>query len=103
MTNRTVRDDSFEKACRATALQVAETIISKQHDYGHNNILTFREQGLAVRLWDKVNRLRNLVWTSGAQAPKNEPITDTFTDIAGYAIIGLMLANDTFTKELKEK
>ena len=95
------QDDSFEKACRAVALQVAEVVITKQHDYGHDNILAFRQQGLVVRLWDKINRLKNLIWTN--KEPKNETTVDTFTDIAGYAIIGLMLANETFTKELKEK
>jgi hypothetical protein len=93
--------DSFEQACRDVARTVADTVISKQHDYGHENILAFREQGLVVRLWDKVSRLKNLIRVKGI--PKNESIEDTFIDIAGYAIIGLMLANETFTNELKEK
>ena len=94
--------DSFEKACRDTALQVAEVVIAKQHDYGHDNIMAFKEQGLVVRLWDKVARLKNLLWVK-KENPKNESIEDTFTDIAGYAIIGLMLANGLFVTELKEK
>jgi len=91
---------SFEKACEETALQVARVVIAKQYDYGHDNILAFKEQGLVVRLWDKVNRLKNLVWKD--TKPKNESITDTFTDIAGYAIIGLMLDNGTFTNALAD-
>ena len=92
---------SFEEACRSTALKVAEVVIAKQHDYGHDNILAFKEQGLVVRLWDKINRLKNLFWNKSE--PKNESIEDTFTDIAGYAIIGLMLAEGTFTNELEEE
>jgi len=92
---------TFEEACRDTALRVVKIIISKQHDYGHNNILVFKEQGLVVRLWDKISRLKNLLWSG--KEPKNESIEDTFTDIAGYAIIGLMLANGTFTNELGDK
>jgi len=91
--------ESFEDSCKQTALIVAEVIIAKQHDYGSDNILAFKEQGLVVRLWDKINRLKNLVWTSND--PRNESIEDTFTDIAGYAIIGLMLAEGTFTNKLK--
>ena len=53
---------SFEEACREVASQIAEIVISKQHDYGHDNILAFKEQGLVVRLWDKVARLKNLLW-----------------------------------------
>jgi hypothetical protein len=93
---------SFEDSCRTIALEIAEVVISKQHDYGHDNILAFREQGLVVRLWDKVARLKNLLWIN-TNKPKNESIEDTFTDIAGYAIIGLMLANNSFTNKLIEK
>jgi len=92
---------TFEEACRDTALRVAEVVIAKQHDYGHDNILAFKEQGLVVRLWDKINRLKNLFWKNSE--PKNESIEDTFTDIAGYAIIGLMLTKGTFTNELEDK
>ena len=91
---------TFEDACRDVALGIAQVVIEKQHDYGHDNILVFKEQGLVVRLWDKINRLKNLVWKN--TEPKNESIVDTFTDIAGYAIIGLMLAEGTFTNELEE-
>ena len=91
---------TFEDACRDVALGIAQGVIEKQHDYGHDNILVFKEQGLVVRLWDKINRLKNLVWKN--TEPKNESIVDTFTDIAGYAIIGLMLAEGSFTNELAD-
>ena len=94
--------ESFEQACREVAASIAETVISKQHDYGHDNILAFKEQGLVVRLSDKVARLKNLLWTR-TDKPKNESIEDTFVDVAGYAIIGLMLAQGTFTNNLTEK
>ena len=94
-------DQSFEQACREVAHRIATTVISKQHDYGHDNIMAFKEQGLVVRLSDKVARLKNLLW-SRVDKPKNESIEDTFTDIAGYAIIGLMLANNTFLNQLEE-
>ena len=96
---------SFEEACRHTALRVANVVIAKQHDYGHDNILAFKEQGLVVRLWDKISRLKNLVGKKVVDethfTPKNESIEDTFTDIAGYAIIGLMLADHSFLNDLE--
>tara|TARA_Y100000593_G_C4234826_1_gene298953 strand:+ start:436 stop:729 length:294 start_codon:yes stop_codon:yes gene_type:complete len=97
-----MKHQSYEEACRKVALEIAEVVIAKQHDYGHDNILAFREQGLIVRLWDKLARLKNLIWVN-PDNPKNESIEDTFTDIAGYAIIGLMLRNNTFENELQEK
>ena len=97
-----MKHQSYEEACRKVALEIAEVVIAKQHDYGHDNILAFREQGVIVRLWDKLARLKNLIWVN-PDNPKNESIEDTFTDIAGYAIIGLMLRNNTFENELQEK
>ena len=98
----TARPETFEEACRLVATQIANTVISKQHDYGHDNILGFGDKGLVVRMWDKVSRLKNLIWIGNGIA-KHEPIQDTFTDIAGYAIIGLMLEKQWFTLELKEE
>ena len=97
----TARPETFEEACRLVATQIANTVISKQHDYGHDNILGFGDKGLVVRMWDKVSRLKNLIWNGNGIA-KHEPIQDTFTDIAGYAIIGLMLEKGWFTLELRE-
>ena len=98
----TARPETFEEACRLVATQIANTVISKQHDYGHDNILGFGDKGLVVRMWDKVSRLKNLIWNGNGIA-KHEPIKDTFTDIAGDGIIGLMLEKQWFTLELKEE
>ncbi len=92
---------SYEEACREAALEIAQVVINKQHDYGHDNILAFREKGLVVRLWDKVARLKNLMWKNDYE-PKNESVIDTFIDIAGYGIIALMLSKGNFTAELQE-
>jgi len=94
--------ETFDEACHRVATQIAYTVISKQHDYGQDNILGFGDKGLVVRLWDKVSRLKNLIWNGNGIA-KHEPIQDTFTDIAGYAIIGLMLDKEWFTLGLKEE
>lgn len=84
----------------------------KQHDYGPENILKFGQEGLNVRLWDKVARKDNLqkrVPTvldtdacngTGKVVALNESIDDTLTDIIGYVVVKQMLANGTFTKPL---
>lgn len=94
-------EGTFDQACRNIALEVARTVIEKHKDYGPDNILVFKEQGLIVRLWDKIGRLKHLLWT--AKTPKHEAIEDSFTDIAGYAIIGLMLQRECFTFKLEEE
>lgn len=74
----------------------------KQHDYGPENILKFGQEGLNVRLWDKVARYENLKKRQimlGGQS-LNESVEDTLTDIIGYVVVKQMLANGTFTKPL---
>ncbi len=91
---------TFNEACELVVLDLADLISAKQYDYGKDNILGFGEQGLVVRLWDKINRLKNLIWNN--QRPKNESVEDTLNDIAGYAIIGLMLRRGWFELPMKE-
>ena len=92
---------TFNEACELVVLDLADLISAKQYDYGKDNILGFGEQGLVVRLWDKINRLKNLIWNN--QRPKNESVEDTLNDIAGYAIIGLMLRRGWFELPMKEE
>lgn len=74
-------------------------LVSKQHDYGHNNILMFGHAGIAIRMCDKIARLFTLQ-ESGAEA-HNESLVDTWRDLVGYSVIAMMLWNETFTLELK--
>lgn len=75
-------------------------LASKQHDYGHDNILKFGTQGVLVRLWDKISRYQNLV-RRGVE-PENESVADTLVDMIGYSVIWFMLKNGTFTNQLQE-
>lgn len=71
------------------------TLCKKQHDYGPNNILRFGQQGLMIRVWDKISRLDNL--TSQDYDPAvDESKIDTLLDIAGYSTIGIMLRRGWF-------
>jgi hypothetical protein len=78
--------------------QITETLIRKQHDYGHHNISRFGRHGLLVRVHDKIARLKNLMLQSAA--PNNESISDTYTDIVGYSAIGIMWERGWFNLEL---
>jgi len=77
-----------------------QLLVKKQHDYGHANIEGFGYIGLAVRLCDKVARIKTLE-TRGAK-PKNESVIDSWVDIVGYAVISQMISNDTFKLDLVE-
>lgn len=102
-----IADDALQAFCtfvdvtRERALQVAvETIIAKQHDYGHQNILWGGLQGIVLRMHDKVARIRNLEQRGAhgfmSGVPLNEPLADSYLDLVGYSLIGIMLLNGTF-------
>lgn len=92
---------TFNEACHQVADEIAKLVISKQADYGHGNILAFGELGVLVRASDKLERLKNLL--NKKTIPINEAVEDSWQDLAGYAIIALMLRWDVFTLPLEEK
>lgn len=75
--------------------------LDKNADYSPANITLTDEIGVATRIWDKVARLLSLtgfkfqaLLYEGFEAPKNpqnEPIVDTYLDLANYGVIGLLL------------
>lgn len=86
-----------------TAEAWVDTLIAKHMDYGPTNILKFGHDGLVVRTWDKVARIQNLMdhWAQ-LTTPANEPLVDSFNDLAGYCMIGVMLDRGWFELPLKK-
>jgi hypothetical protein len=74
------------------------TIAKKQHDYGHENIIWGGTDGVILRMHDKIARIENL--QRREVSAHNESLADSWLDIAGYAVIGLMLENGTFNLSL---
>lgn len=75
-------------------------LCSKQRDYGHGNILRWGQDGLVIRLADKIERYKNLHGSFATYEAQNESVNDTVLDIIGYCTIGVMLANGTFGRHL---
>jgi len=83
-------NSSFTALVAAIAQEVADTLTKKHHDYGSFNIIGFPLGGdvfLAVQAWNKVTRILNLMH----REPTHESLADSWLDLAGYAILGLML------------
>ncbi len=80
---------------------IAAMVSRKQRAYGHDNINAFGEAGIVVRLSDKAARLNNL-YDRGTVDPPFESIVDTWSDIAGYAILFEMLRRGWFDLALAE-
>ncbi len=88
----------FKERAQAVADEIVEMLDGKNSDYGQNNITEFGMHGILVRANDKMARLKNLRYLTVNEKPKiNETLNDTWADLAGYAIIALMLRKGTFT------
>jgi hypothetical protein len=83
--------------------QLIELFDSKQKDYGKGNMTDFGRMGILVRLTDKFARIKKLTQNGrliapdltemekGAMEVRNEPLRDTYMDIAVYTIIDWLL------------
>ena len=81
----------------------------KMMDYGISNISlgsTLEEQedielsltGIWLRVNDKINRLKNLLKRKGRNYVTNEPMIDSFLDIANYGIIAMLVIRNKWKK-----
>ena len=81
------------------AMECVQLFDTKQQDYGSNNISSSGELGIAVRLQDKVSRMRHILLKELTAQEKSadvfkaihESLEDTYKDAANYALIGLLL------------
>jgi len=90
-------DESFTQVCD----ELFEMFIKKHKDYGKGNILDTGELGIAFRVSDKLNRIKNILQKN--KKPSNETLEDSWLDIAVYAIIALQYRRKWFQElEMKE-
>lgn len=93
---------TLDQAFEGVSDELLEMFLKKHRDYGKGNILSGKELGIAFRINEKAERLKNLLM-SGAD-PANESIEETFVDIAVYGVIGVLYRRQQFQKlEVEEK
>jgi hypothetical protein len=95
-----VKISAFEEDVNDIAFELVQLLLQKHKDYGPKNINQSPYgaiQGLVVRMWDKIARIVNL--TSRGRHAENEPLEDSFKDLANYAIIGLMVQRGKWPTE----
>lgn len=81
----------LEQDFAALLTTIFELFKRKQASYGPGNIDAFGECGVVVRMYDKIERLKRLVWEKRDNPLEDETITDTYLDIATYALIALLV------------
>jgi len=87
---------SLDQAYEQILDELMKMFLRKHRDYGKGNILANGEIGIAMRVTEKVERIKHLLMTQNL--PTNESIDETWTDIAVYAVIARLVRNGAFTK-----
>lgn len=90
---------SFDALVRGYFNYNAELLLAKHRDYGPKNIADAPGgaiNGLRVRMHDKMARINHLV--DNQQEAENEPLRDSFMDLANYAMIGLLVVDGKWPK-----
>ena len=94
----------FEDDAEAIYEDLLEVLISKQIDYGPDNINNApggAANGILVRMSDKMERLKNLTYHTDADSiPNHESIEDSLLDIANYAVIMMMVRKGVWPASL---
>lgn len=83
---------TFEESVHDIFQELEVLLLQKHHDYGPRNISQSPGgplNGIRVRMWDKFARINHLL-DSKSEA-KNEPLADSFKDMANYSIIALLV------------
>lgn len=99
MTTNKLTIEDFKDDASPIYNELFNILVSKQEDYGPLNIWNApggATNGLMVRMSDKLERLKNLIYNS--IEPNNEALEDSFIDIANYAIIALMVERGIWEK-----
>jgi len=93
---------SLEEAFETVCAEMNELFVKKHKDYGKGNILDTGELGMAFRVNDKLNRIKNLLMSR--KKPANETLDESWIDIGVYAVIAIMYRRGWFQKlDLKKK
>lgn len=94
----------FEEDAQKIYDELLAILVKKQSDYGPFNIWNApggATNGLMVRMSDKLERLKNLIYNS--VEPSNEALEDSFVDLANYAIIALLVERGVWAKYATQK
>ena len=83
----------YSLAFKQITEDMAKTYAAKNHDYGNAFGKSFAEFGVisaAVRMNDKMERIKSLIEMQPGQKRVNESLEDTLLDLANYAVMTLV-------------
>lgn len=87
---------TLDQAFKQIEDELLTMFLKKHKDYGKGNILSVKELGIALRISEKIERIKHLLNQGGV--PANEPIEENWLDIGVYAIIAALYRRGWFEK-----
>lgn len=90
MTNPQTLDQAFAEVNQ----ELLDMFLKKHKDYGKGNILSVQELGIALRISEKIERIKHILMQGNK--PNNESIEETWVDIGVYAVIAVLLRRGQF-------
>lgn len=88
-----MRSSTSSLPIRDIALELTQTYIAKNKDYGNSFGRSVEKYGLVAaltRISDKFNRVENLILNRAERQVKDESLTDTLGDLAAYCIMTII-------------
>jgi hypothetical protein len=70
--------------------ELEDLLVKKSNDYGPEPIYNFGLKGISIRIDSKLARLKNLLRPGHVRTVTDEVIRDTWMDILGYVILGML-------------
>jgi hypothetical protein len=85
---------SLDQAFSDVSEELLQMFLKKHKDYGKGNILSVQELGIALRISEKIERIKHILIQG--DSPANETIDETWVDVAVYAVIAILLRRGQF-------
>lgn len=87
--------DDFGDLLRIECAALVESLMAKRDSYGSRNLTDDGSYGIAIRAGDKVARLKHMAKTGRDQSGDGESANDAWSDLMGYAVLGLIYTKMT--------
>ena len=81
-----LQDNDLTRRFIETVIEDIILFDKKQSDRGPTNIAAFAEKGILIRCFDKMARLKTILW-DGREPKVSEPIENEWADLSVYGVI----------------
>lgn len=85
---------TLDQAYEQVLAELLQMFLKKHKDYGKGNILSNGELGIAMRVSEKIERVKHLLLSG--QTPANETLEETWIDVAVYGVLAVLLRRGQF-------